>query len=184
MTIGWCIVFTDMSTVTVVTASAAAFPPLRSWRSARMGKPSATSPRSRTPKRRAAVRVRARPQAASPSISASCAVGWREHVRTPLTFSPALSQPSLFRASTARCLPSAAASTSCAISGRGTPTCSPQRHINISADSSRCCRSRDVAAGGQGAPLVPAFHLAQFASTHGQCLPQHATHPAHLFVRH
>jgi len=28
-------------------------------------------------------------------------------------------------------------------------------------------RSRDVAAGGQGAPLVPAFHLSQFAAPHG-----------------
>lgn len=27
-------------------------------------------------------------------------------------------------------------------------------------------RSRDIAAGGQGAPLVPAFHAAQFATTH------------------
>ena len=33
-------------------------------------------------------------------------------------------------------------------------------------------RSRDVAAGGQGAPLVPAFHLAQFTASQGQILLQ------------
>lgn len=87
-----------------------------------------------------------------------------------LTAPSVVPQRSQFRASMAPSSRNDAASTSFAISGAGCD----RRCFLLRANAWLHTRSRDIAAGGQGAPLVPAFHLAQFAAPHGRFSLQHS----------